>query len=307
MSSRAASAERLDASAGALRRRAIDALRGAGIESAELDARVLIAHALGVDAWEVLAAPDMQVDAAAQDRLADAIARRIAGEPVARIVGVKEFWSRLFALSPDVLVPRPESEIIVEAALRAKPDRDANLRVLDLGVGSGALLAAILLERPRASGVGVDASAAALEVARLNLERLGLRARTQFIQGNWGAGLSHEFDLIVANPPYIPSHDIAALPREVREHDPLLALDGGMDGLAAYREIVANLPRLLAPGGVAVLELGDGQEPAVAALARSTHLVVNEPALCDLSGKPRALVIRVGDRKKGLGRRGEPL
>ncbi|MEX0590718.1 MAG: peptide chain release factor N(5)-glutamine methyltransferase [Xanthobacteraceae bacterium] len=295
MNSPTESADRLDGSIGALRRRAVDTLRSAGVEGAELDARVLLAHALKIDAAQVLGAPDTQVDAAAQARLADAIARRVAGEPAARILGVKEFWSCAFALSPDVLVPRPETETLVEAALLAKPDRDTELRVLDLGVGSGALLAAILLERPRATGIGVDASSAALEFARMNLDALGLGPRAQFVRGDWGAALFGKFDLVVVNPPYIPSHVIAALPHEVREHDPRLALDGGADGLASYRAIVTSLPRFLAPDGVAVLELGDGQEQAVATLARSAHLVVNGPAQCDLSGKARALVLRIGE------------
>jgi release factor glutamine methyltransferase len=289
----------------ALRRHAAERLRSAGIENAELDARVLIAHALGLDTAQVLAA-EGTVDGAGSSRLEECLARRLAGEPVARIVGKKEFWSRAFALSPEVLVPRPETETLVEAALGALPSRTAAWRILDLGVGSGALLAALLLELPQASGVGVDRSPGAISIARKNLQSLGLGARAALVRGDWAAALVGPFDLIVTNPPYVASGDMAALPREVRDHDPIFALDGGADGLAAYREIVSQLPRLLAAGGVAVMELGPGQEAQVAALARSTHLLVNEPAHRDLSGLPRALVIHADGHKKTLGGRPEP-
>jgi release factor glutamine methyltransferase len=289
----------------ALRQHTVERLQSAGIESAALDARVLITHALGWDPARVLAAEET-VDAACRSRLEEWVARRLAGEPVARIVGKKEFWSRAFALSPDVLVPRPETETLVEAALSVLPNRSAAWRILDLGVGSGALLAALLLELPQASGVGVDRSPGAISIARENLHALGLGTRTSLVLGDWAAALVGPFDLIVTNPPYVASGDIAALPREVREHDPISALDGGADGLAAYREIVSQLPRLLAEGGVAVMELGAGQEARVAALARSAHLLVNEPARCDLSGLPRALVIHAVGPKKTLGGRPEP-
>jgi release factor glutamine methyltransferase len=289
----------------ALRRDTAKRLQSAGIESAELDARVLITHALGWDPARVLAAEET-VDAACHSRREEWIARRLAGEPVARIVGKKEFWSRAFALSPDVLVPRPETETVVEAALGALPNRSAAWRILDLGVGSGALLAALLLELPQARGVGVDRSPGAIDTALENLRALGLGTRASLVLGDWAAGLAGPFDLIVTNPPYVASGDIAALPREVREHDPIWALDGGADGLAAYREIVSQLPRLLATGGVAVLELGIGQEAQVAALARSARLLVNESARRDLSGLPRALVIHAGGHKKTLGGRPEP-
>jgi release factor glutamine methyltransferase len=289
-----------------LRQDAIRRLRSAGIESAELDVRVLLAHALQWEPARVLAASEEPVGAKARSRFADAVARRAAGEPVARIVGVKEFWSRVFSVSPDVLVPRPETETVVEAALQALPNRDAALRVLDLGVGSGALLAAVLLELPQAHGVGVDRSAGALKIARANFEALGLGLRASLVLGDWSAALGAAFDLVVANPPYVTSGEIAALSREVREHDPVQALDGGVDGLAAYRAIVPELARLLVPGGVAILELGAGQEGEVAALARRAHLLVNEPARCDLSGRPRALVVRAVERKKTLGSGAEP-
>ncbi|MCC6949664.1 MAG: peptide chain release factor N(5)-glutamine methyltransferase [Bradyrhizobiaceae bacterium] len=287
-----------------LRRSAIETLRSAGIENAELDARVLLAHVLGKDAAELMASDEL-VAAEAEARYADAIGRRVAGEPVARIVGVKEFWSRPFAVSPDVLVPRPGTETVVEAALAAKPERDAPLRVLDLGIGSGAILGAILSERPHATGVGVDRSLGALKIARANLDAIGVGERAQLVCGNWGDTLSSQFDLVVANPPYIPTRAIGELPVEVRGFDPAAALDGGADGLAAYRMIVAALPGLLAPRGVAVLELGAGQEEVVAELARRTQLNVNDTARRDLAGVPRALVLTPHEPKKTLGQERE--
>jgi release factor glutamine methyltransferase len=277
--------------AGEIYRRAVARLRVVGIESAQLDARVLLAHVLGVDAAQLIAASDNPVSPEAQDRFEQAITCRAAREPVARIMGVKEFWSREFALSPEALVPRPETETLIEAALLARPERDAQLRVLDLGVGSGVLLGAILLERPAAFGVGVDRSFDAVRTARGNLASLGVADRAQFICGDWGISLGARFDLIVANPPYIARGDMERLPIEVRDHDPVRALDGGMDGLDAYRAILADIGRLVAPGGFVVLELGRGQEQAVADLARDAQIEVNGPAHCDLSGVPRALVL----------------
>ena len=279
--------------AGEIYRRAVTRLRAAGIESAQLDARVLLAHVLGVDAAQLIAASDDPVGPEAQDRFEQAITRRAAREPVARVLGVKEFWSREFALSPDALVPRPETETLIEAALLARPERDARLRVLDLGVGSGVLLGAIMLERSASFGVGVDRSLGAARTARDNFAALGVANRTHVICGDWGRAFGIGFDLVLANPPYVASGDIGALSAEVRDHDPVRALDGGADGLDAYRAILGDLSRLLAPRGIAVLELGDGQEKAVADLARDAQIEVNGPAHCDLSGVPRALVLTV--------------
>ena len=280
-------------SVGMLRRATAARLRAAAIESAELDAQVLLAHVLRFDASELIAASNERVSAASLEHVDQLVRRRVAREPVARIVGHREFWSHEFKLGPDTLVPRPESETVVEAALAAFPDRDDGLRVLDLGVGSGALLAAILLERPCALGVGIDRNADALGVARANLADLGLSARAALLCGDWTASVDAKFDLVVANPPYIPTGQIAQLALEVREHDPMFALDGGPDGLTAYRSIVAELPRVLTPNGVAVLELGRGQEAAVVALANARELVVSGAARRDLSGLSRALVLTI--------------
>ena len=279
-------------SIGALRHSATAHLRERGVESAESDARILLSHTLGMEDAAILAESKTRAPAGARRRLDGFLARRLAGEPVARIVGRKEFWSLSFRLGPDTLVPRPETETVVEMALAALPDRNAELRVLDLGTGSGVLLAAILVERPGASGVGIDYSGDALAVARANLEALGLGARAAFTCGDWGAALTGKFDLVVCNPPYIAAPEFARLSNEVRAHDPCLALDGGSDGLSAYRAIVSDLARLLYAHGIAVLELGQGQESAVATLAGEAGLFVAGPARPDLAGIPRALTLQ---------------
>lgn len=280
--------------AGTLYRGAVAALREAGVENAALDARVLLARALGVDGGELIALSEKAVSDDVRLRFRKSLKRRVNGEPVARILGAKEFWSREFSLSPATLVPRPETETLVEAALEAKPKKSAPLRILDLGTGSGILLAALLLEYPKASGVGVEHDVEAARTARSNLAVLGIAYRARIVCGDWASAIRTQFDLVVSNPPYIASGDIAGLSREVREHDPWRALDGGADGLESYRAIVTELSRLLTPEGVAILELGAGQESAVADLARHAQLNVNGPARCDLSGHPRALVLGKG-------------
>ena len=274
----------------ALRRQMAAALAAQDLPSPDLDARLLLAHALGCAPGELTLRGDAAV---APDAAAAALAfleRRLGGEPVARILGHREFWSLDFRLSRETLVPRPDTETVVEAALAACPGRDAPLRILDLGIGSGALLAALLSERPSAFGIGIDRAEAAARTARDNLVRAGLGPRSAVLVGDWAASLAGRFDLVVSNPPYIPRGDLAGLDREVRDHDPVLALDGGPDGLDAYRALAAALPGLLAPGGVAVLELGIGQEAAVAALVTGAGLGVAGPARRDLGGIARALV-----------------
>jgi release factor glutamine methyltransferase len=274
-----------------LRAAAVKRLRAAGIEAPEFDVRILLKLALGLDDAGLVSAGRAPISAQEQACFDRLIARRMTGEPIARIAGEKEFWSRSFKLDAATLVPRPETETLVEVALSIFPGRNAELRVLDLGTGSGILLAAILLERPRAIGVGVDRSEAALRIARENLKGLGLGDRAQFIRGDWSAALATRFDLIVANPPYIASTEIATLSREVRDHDPRLALDGGADGLDAYRAIIAELPQLLSARGAAILELGIGQEEAVTLLARAKGLRVEDSAQRDLGNVARALIV----------------
>lgn len=276
-----------------LRRAVRDAFAAAGVDSPDLDARLLIAAVLGCDPAALMARGDDPVGEDAAGRVQVLVAQRLAGKPVARILGRKEFWSLDFALAPETLVPRPDTETVVEAALAAFPDKAAPLRVLDLGIGSGAILAAILSERPRAFGIGVDRAEGAARAARDNLERAGLGGRAAVMVGDWAEALRDGFDLVVSNPPYIPAGEIASLAAEVRRHDPMLALDGGPDGLAAYRAIARALPCLLVPGGVAVLELGIGQEADVSALLAAAGLSCDGPARRDLGGIPRALVARM--------------
>jgi release factor glutamine methyltransferase len=265
--------------------------RSAGLDSPELDARILIGHALSLD-HTALAASDARIlDMKEQDAIAAFADRRLAREPVARIVGSKEFWSLKLRVDATTLVPRPETETVVETALVtidagglcARP-----LRIADLGTGSGALLLALLVELPNAFGIGTDMSVGALRVARDNARRLRL-TRAAFVACDMSAALAGTYDLIVANPPYIASSEIAATAPEVRNYDPRSALDGGADGLDYYRAIAGTAPALLKPAGALVVELGAGQAPAVAALFAAAGLEPSPPR-ADLHGVPRALV-----------------
>jgi len=265
--------------------------RQAGIDSAETDARLLMAHALRIDRAELIANGERALSAD-EIKAIDALAeRRLKHEPAARIFGRKEFWSLSLQIGPAVLVPRPETETVVEAALDAIV-ADAlqmeKLRILDIGTGSGALLLALLSELPNAVGIGTDISMATLDVARANAERNDLAGRCTFVACDIAAGLAGLFNLIVSNPPYVVRGDIASLAPEVRDYDPALALDGGADGLDAYRAIAAQAHRLLAPGGRLIVELGAGQEAAVRALFTKAGLTV-AAARDDLAGIPRAL------------------
>jgi release factor glutamine methyltransferase len=275
----------------AARQALTELLRQVGVDSPDADARLLIAEALDIGRTELMVNGDRAITAD-QVKKIDALAqRRLAHEPVARILGRKEFWSLPLQVSGAVLVPRPDTETIVEAALdfvvrgglRTEP-----LRILDIGTGSGALLLALLSELTQARGTATDISAAALAVARANAEHLNLASRCTFIECNIAEGVPGPFDLIVSNPPYIAHADIAMLEPEVRDYDPALALDGGRDGLDVYRAIARDARRLLAPGGRLIVELGAGQEPAVRALFTQAGLTVTG-VRNDLSGIPRAL------------------
>ena len=262
-------------------------LRNAGIDSPRREARLLLGHALGRTQADLLASSSDAID---PDPYFSLIARRAAREPLAYILGTREFWSLEFEVSPATLIPRPESETLIEAALAVFPDRHAVRRVLDLGTGTGCLLLAALTEFPQAFGIGLDRAPSAAALARRNARRLGLGTRTAFLAGDWGRGIGGRFDLVLCNPPYVPTAEIRALMPEVARHEPAGALDGGADGLRAYAALLAELPRLLAPGGAAVLELGQGQAEAVAALATGEGLTTSVKA--DLAGIPRALVGR---------------
>lgn len=245
----------------------------------------------------MIAAAERRVTTAEAARLEDALRRRLAGEPAARIIGVREFWGLPLQLSAATLVPRPDTETVVELALemlRPSADLDRQPRIADIGTGSGAILLALLSELPEACGVGTDISVAALRTASRNAVDLGLAGRAGFVACDYAAALSGKLDLIVSNPPYIRSADIAGLSIEVREHDPLLALDGGMDGLDAYRALIPQAARLLAPGGALVVEAGHGQSGEIQGLIDAAGLTCERPPKVDLAGIRRA----VAGRKK---------
>lgn len=280
----------------AARQALTESFRQAGIDSPDADARLLIAEALDIGRTELMVNGGRAITADQVKKIDVLAQRRLAHEPVARILGRKEFWSLPLQVSGAVLVPRPDTETVVEAALDfvvrggdgLKNLQMEPLRLLDIGTGSGALLLALLSELPQARGTGTDISAAALAVARANAEHLNLASRCTFIECNIAEGVPGPFDLIVSNPPYIAHADIATLEPEVRDYDPALALDGGQDGLDAYRAIARDALRLLAPGGRLIVELGAGQEPAVRALFTQAGLTVSG-VRNDLSGIPRAL------------------
>ena len=267
-------------------------LKSAGIDSAELDARLLVGAAVGLDLTGMVMAGDRRLAEKESHRLQEFKERRLAGEPVARLLSVKEFWGLPLQLSPATLVPRPDTETVVELALEIARDElrlRSPLRIADIGTGSGAILLALLSELQGATGVGTDISAAALQTAKGNAKRLGLASRAAFVACNYTAALSGVFDMVVSNPPYIRSAEIPSLSPEVRKYDPVAALDGGPDGLDAYRSLVPQATRLLAPGGALVVETGYDQSGPVAELMSATGLTSAGPPKTDLAGIPRAL------------------
>jgi release factor glutamine methyltransferase len=274
---------------GALIQAAAARLQAAGIEAPTREARLMLGHASGLSPTRIMAYPEHAIDAATAAAFGRLIDRRVAREPVARILGTREFWSLDFTVTPATLDPRPDSETIVEAALDCLPEKKSNLSIIDFGTGTGCLLLALLSELPNATGLGVDRSEAAARVAAGNARRLGLAGRAQFIVGDWAQALAGSVDLIVSNPPYIPAGDIAGLEPEVREHDPLTALAGGADGLDPYRLLAPETARLLRPGGHVVFEIGQGQADDVAGLGTAAGLVLREQR-ADLGGILRAVV-----------------
>ena len=268
-------------------------LVAADIETAALDARILLDWVAGDGGGAILAWRERRLTETRRQHFLSAVARRAQREPVARILGEKEFWSLSFQLSEETLVPRPDSELLVETALGLLDDHSAPTKVLDLGTGSGCLLLAVLSERFQARGLGIDISAGAVAMAATNAERLGLIDRAHFQVGNWGDELMPGFDLILCNPPYIPSGRIATLDAEVAVYDPRRALDGGLDGLAAVRIAAAAATRLLSRGGNLVMEIGSDQEVSATNCLRLMGLSTC-PALHDLAGQPRCLVGRLG-------------
>jgi release factor glutamine methyltransferase len=265
------------------------ALAEAGIDNPRLDSRLIVGAAAGASIEQMIARPESPVDAVSAAFARALAERRAEGAPIAYLLGSKEFWSLDFLVTGATLVPRPDSETLVEAALARCADWSRSWRVADLGTGSGCLLLAFLSERPQATGIGVDASYEALSVARANAHAHRFDARARFVCAGWTAALSGPFDLVFANPPYIPSEDIPLLAREVRDYEPFEALDGGPDGLDHYRAILADLPRILAPGGAVVFEVGQGQAIPVADLCETADLTV-ETIRRDLGGVSRCVV-----------------
>jgi release factor glutamine methyltransferase len=266
------------------------------VESPTIDARLLLEAAAPVSRADILADPHRALDADAEARLEAFVARRARREPVSRILGRKGFWTLMLGVTPGVLTPRPETETILDVVLPGFAP-DAAFSVLDLGVGSGAIVLAILAERPQAKGLGIDVSEDALAVARDNAAQLGLAPRLALLRSDWTAGLdANGFDLVVSNPPYIATAEIGTLAPEVRDHDPRPALDGGADGLGAYRRLAPEIMRVLKPGGSFAVEIGATQSAAVEALfaaAGAAEIATHK----DLAGRDRV----VAGRKKALG------
>jgi release factor glutamine methyltransferase len=267
------------------------ALAKAGCLEPRRRARRLVASALEISAAELLIDPDRMLDRTEASRLVGLVDRMTRGEPLSRVLGRREFWGLEFELSAATLDPRPESEILVETVLSRIADRGAPLRVLDLGTGSGCLLLALLSELPAATGVGVDISEGAIRTARRNAKALRLDGRVRFFVGDWTSALAQRFDVVVANPPYVATAALSELPREVSRYDPRRALDGGEDGLAAYRQIAKNLLPLLTPFAVFAAEVGAGQAVEVAAIVGRCGLFV-EATERDLAGIERCVVAR---------------
>jgi release factor glutamine methyltransferase len=291
-------------------------LRQAGIATPELDARALLCHAAALSHEAYIARARDRLAPAALACLDRSIARRLEREPVSRIIGRREFYGRLFAVAPQALDPRPDTETLIDAALalvQRNGWRDRNLRLLDLGTGSGCILITLLAELPNAVGIGTDRSQAALGLAAANAMRLGVGSRAAFVVADWLDGIGDEFDLVVSNPPYLARGEIAGLAPEVAAYDPRLALDGGPDGLDAYARIAAGAPAVLAEGGRLLVEIGASQGLQVSAIFRAAGLELDrDQAIApDLAGRPRVVMAGRGQgrqagraAKKGLG---EPL
>jgi release factor glutamine methyltransferase len=264
-------------------------LRAAGIDGSRLEARILLGYALGVSQEELIAGGTMP-NVNGMVRYEALLSRRMAREPLAYILGFREFWSLPFAVGPGVLIPRPESEILVEEALKAFPERNAPIDVLDLGTGTGCLLLAFLHERPQANGIGTDSSREALAFAEQNAYDLGLWQRMALVNGNWADEVTDVFDVIFVNPPYIAVGDIAALAPEI-SYEPVEALSGGPDGFAAYRQLAPMLAARLKPAGRIFIEIGAGSEERVRTVFAAAGLVT-EKSIADLAGIPRCMVMR---------------
>ncbi|MGH7064192.1 MAG: peptide chain release factor N(5)-glutamine methyltransferase [Stellaceae bacterium] len=282
---------------GSLLEEAACAFTAAAFDDPRRQARRLVSSALGLSPTVLVSQPRRDLAAYEAACVRASLRRMLAGEPLSRIAGRREFWGLEFSLSPDTLDPRPDSESIIDAVLRHLPERDAPLRLLDLGTGTGCLLSALLCEYRAAFGVGIDVVPAAVRTARGNAQALGLDRRAQFLVGDWATALSGKFDVVVANPPYIATAAKIGLPPEVALYDPWRALDGGEDGLAAYRRIIAGLAEVLAPGGIFAGEIGIGQAEAVAALLCAAGFTI-DGLEHDLAGIIRCVVARNRDDRR---------
>jgi release factor glutamine methyltransferase len=267
-------------------------LKNIGIESAALDARLLLRAVTGLDAADLFVTPHSPLSAVERNQFIDFLVRRAKGEPVSRIVGLREFYGREFTISRFVLDPRPDTEALIELVL-ARHGPDAGKRLIDLGCGSGAIVLTLLAERPLWTGRAVDVSRKAAEMTAINANDLGVAMRVEIATGSWFEGCTGRFDLVVSNPPYIAHREIAGLSREVREHDPHVALDGGKDGLAAYRAIANGVAPHLSPGGEVIVEIGAGQQAGVLAIFAVQNLTLVDQRR-DLGGHVRALAFSPG-------------
>jgi release factor glutamine methyltransferase len=270
-------------------------LRRAGIDTPELDARLLLCHAARLTHEAYIARAGGELGGAAATRLELLIARRLGREPVSRIIGTREFYGRGFLVDRHALDPRPDTETLIEAALDLvdrRGSRHRSLNLLDLGIGTGCILITLLAELPKARGLGTDLSGAALDLAAANAVRLGVTDRASFVVADWLDGVDGSFDLIVSNPPYIASAEIAGLPEEVSGHDPRLALDGGPDGLAAYRRIAASARQVLAPNSKILVEIGSSQAEQVAEIFAKAGLTLDRDGAIrrDLAGRARLVM-----------------
>lgn len=270
-------------------------LKGADIEMPDLDARFIIEERTPYDWSDIIARPDSPITQIQHDKITSDIVLRIAGKPLSRIYGCREFWGLEFLISEDTLDPRPDSELIIDLALKHFPDRDRPLEILDLGTGSGCILISLLSEFKNARGWGIDLSVGAVKCAKENAQKNHVAARSHFLCGSWLNGINKKFDLIVSNPPYISNQVIPTLSEEVRNHDPILALDGGDDGLEPYKELFPQLKNFLNPDGIALFEIGYDQEKDVMRLAEKAGFV-QRTVHFDLAGNPRVVDISCGDK-----------
>ncbi|MEM7633960.1 MAG: peptide chain release factor N(5)-glutamine methyltransferase [Pseudomonadota bacterium] len=281
-----------------LHRDIADRLRAAGMDTAMLDGRLIIQHVTGLSDIDLIARPQTPVSDKHIAQIEKMVARRQAGEPVSRLTGCKGFFGRDFKVAPVTLDPRPDTEVLVETALRllGRPHGEASARVLDIGTGTGAIVITLLAEVPSVTGVATDMSQDALEVCRSNAIALGVDDRLETVCTNWARDVTGQFDLVASNPPYIASHEIAGLAANVRDYDPGLALDGGADGLDAYRAIFSQVAGLLRPDGHVVVEFGKGQHEEVVQIAgREGFALIDDCSglMRDLAGVIRCAVFRV--------------